>query len=118
MQRHLQPAEEAGFTWWQTETGGILITPLPAATELKPVLVDNEGKVLEGVADGNLCIADSWPGQMRSVTEITSASSKPIFRPTRASILPVTAAGATRTVITGSPVASTTCSTSPATASA
>ncbi|NTF33248.1 acetate--CoA ligase [Rhizobium skierniewicense] len=66
-------------TWWQTETGGILITPLPGATDLKPgsatrpffgvqpQLVDAEGKVLEGPADGNLCIADSWPGQSRSV---------------------------------------------------
>jgi acetyl-CoA synthetase len=66
-------------TWWQTETGGILITPLPGATDLKPgsatrpffgvqpQLVDNEGKVLEGAADGNLCITDSWPGQMRTV---------------------------------------------------
>jgi len=66
-------------TWWQTETGGILITPLPGATDLKPgsatrpffgvvpELVDNEGKVLEGAADGNLCITDSWPGQMRTV---------------------------------------------------
>ncbi|PWL16802.1 acetate--CoA ligase [Falsochrobactrum shanghaiense] len=66
-------------TWWQTENGGILITPLPGATDLKPgsatrpffgvkpVLVDNEGEVLEGVADGNLCISDSWPGQMRTV---------------------------------------------------
>ncbi len=66
-------------TWWQTETGGILITPLPGATDLKPgsatlpffgvqpELVDNEGKVLEGVADGNLCITQSWPGQMRTV---------------------------------------------------
>ncbi len=66
-------------TWWQTETGGILITPLPGATELKPgsatrpffgvkpQLVDGEGKVLEGAADGNLCITDSWPGQMRTV---------------------------------------------------
>ncbi|MCO5064534.1 MAG: acetate--CoA ligase [Rhizobiaceae bacterium] len=66
-------------TWWQTETGGILITPLPGATNLKPgsatrpffgvqpQLVDNEGKVLEGAADGNLCIVDSWPGQMRTV---------------------------------------------------
>ncbi|MBV2144807.1 acetate--CoA ligase [Falsochrobactrum sp. TDYN1] len=66
-------------TWWQTENGGILITPLPGATDLKPgsatrpffgvkpVLVDNEGTVLEGVADGNLCISDSWPGQMRTV---------------------------------------------------
>ncbi|APH74076.1 acetate--CoA ligase [Aquibium oceanicum] len=66
-------------TWWQTETGGILITPLPGAIDLKagsatlpffgvqPQLVDNDGKVLEGAADGNLCITDSWPGQMRTV---------------------------------------------------
>jgi acetyl-CoA synthetase len=66
-------------TWWQTETGGILITPLPGATDLKagsatrpffgvqPQVVDNEGKVLEGATDGNLCIIDSWPGQMRTV---------------------------------------------------
>jgi acetyl-CoA synthetase len=66
-------------TWWQTENGGILITPLPGATDLKPgsatrpffgvkpQLVDNEGNVLEGVADGNLCITDAWPGMMRTV---------------------------------------------------
>jgi acetyl-CoA synthetase len=66
-------------TWWQTETGGILITPLPGATALKPgsatrpffgvkpEMVDAEGKVLEGPCEGNLCIADSWPGQMRTV---------------------------------------------------
>jgi acetyl-CoA synthetase len=66
-------------TWWQTETGGILITPLPGATRLKPgsatrpyfgvvpQIVDADGKVLEGAASGNLCIADSWPGQMRTV---------------------------------------------------
>jgi acetyl-CoA synthetase len=66
-------------TWWQTETGGILISPLPGATDLKPgsatkplpgvvpQIVDADGKVLEGAAAGNLCIADSWPGQMRSV---------------------------------------------------
>ncbi|MGN6571631.1 MAG: acetate--CoA ligase, partial [Pseudolabrys sp.] len=66
-------------TWWQTETGGILITPLPGATKLKPgsatrpffgvvpEIVDAEGKVLDGATTGNLCIADSWPGQMRSV---------------------------------------------------
>jgi acetyl-CoA synthetase len=66
-------------TWWQTETGGILISPLPGATKLKPgsatlplpgvkpVIVDAEGKVLEGPTEGNLCIADSWPGQMRTV---------------------------------------------------
>jgi acetyl-CoA synthetase len=66
-------------TWWQTETGGILITPLPGATALKPgsatrpffgvkpMLVDADGKELTGAASGNLCITDSWPGQMRSV---------------------------------------------------
>src|ERR1700735_1359553 len=66
-------------TWWQTETGGILITPLPGATKLKPgsatrpffgvvpQIVDADGKVLEGECQGNLCIAKSWPGQMRSV---------------------------------------------------
>jgi acetyl-CoA synthetase len=66
-------------TWWQTETGGILITPLPGATKLKPgsatqpffgvvpEIVDADGKVLEGKAQGNLCIAKSWPGMMRTV---------------------------------------------------
>ncbi|MAZ04173.1 MAG: acetate--CoA ligase [Sneathiella sp.] len=66
-------------TWWQTETGGILISPLPGATALKPgsatlpffgidpVMVDSEGKVLEGACEGVLCIKDSWPGQMRTV---------------------------------------------------
>jgi acetyl-CoA synthetase len=66
-------------TWWQTETGGILISPLPGATELKPgsatkpffgivpQVVDAEGKVLEGETTGNLVLADSWPGQMRTV---------------------------------------------------
>ena len=66
-------------TWWQTETGGILITPLPGATDLKPgsattpffgvqpALVDANGKILEGEAEGNLVILDSWPGQMRTV---------------------------------------------------
>jgi len=66
-------------TWWQTETGGILITPLPGATATKPgsatrpffgirpVLVDGENNLLEGAVDGNLCIDHSWPGQMRTV---------------------------------------------------
>ena len=66
-------------TWWQTETGGILISPLPGAIDLKPgsatkpffgispALVDNDGKRLEGVAEGNLVLETSWPGQMRSV---------------------------------------------------
>ncbi len=66
-------------TWWQTETGGILITPLPGATNLKPgsatlpffgckpALVDDKGQFIEGAASGNLVILDSWPGQMRTV---------------------------------------------------
>ncbi len=66
-------------TWWQTETGGILITPLPGATRLKPgsatrpffgcqpALVDDKGAFLKGAASGNLVILDSWPGQMRTV---------------------------------------------------
>ena len=66
-------------TWWQTETGGILISPLPGATDLKPgsatkpffgispALVNNDGKKLEGVAEGNLVLETSWPGQMRTV---------------------------------------------------
>ncbi|WP_369743487.1 acetate--CoA ligase [Pseudidiomarina sp. PP-1MA] len=66
-------------TWWQTETGGIMITPLPGATDLKPgsatrpffgvkpSLVDADGKVLEGAVDGNLVILDSWPGQARTL---------------------------------------------------
>ena len=66
-------------TWWQTETGGILITPLPGATDLKPgsatrpffgvkpALVDNEGAILEGAVEGNLVMLDSWPGQMRTL---------------------------------------------------
>ena len=66
-------------TWWQTETGGILITPIPGATPLKPgsatrpffgvepVIVDNDGKVVDGPGEGNLCIANAWPGIMRTV---------------------------------------------------
>ncbi|TBW40100.1 acetate--CoA ligase [Siculibacillus lacustris] len=66
-------------TWWQTETGGILITPLPGATALKPgsatrpffgvqpAIVDAEGKILEGATEGNLVITDAWPGMMRTV---------------------------------------------------
>jgi acetyl-CoA synthetase len=66
-------------TWWQTETGGILISPLPGATALKPgsaskplfgiqpAIVDGDGNVLEGAVSGNLVITDSWPGQMRTV---------------------------------------------------
>lgn len=66
-------------TWWQTETGGVMITPLPGATDLKPgsasfpffgvkpALVSNQGEILEGAAEGNLVITGSWPGQARTV---------------------------------------------------
>ena len=66
-------------TWWQTETGGILISPLPGATALKPgsaskplpgimlAIVDGDGKALDGAVSGNLVITDSWPGQMRTI---------------------------------------------------
>jgi acetyl-CoA synthetase len=66
-------------TWWQTETGGILISPLPGAVPqkpgsatlplpgVKPALVDGEGRILEGATEGNLVLLDSWPGQMRTV---------------------------------------------------
>jgi acetyl-CoA synthetase len=66
-------------TWWQTETGGILITPIPGATPLKPgsatrpffgvepVIIDNDGKRVDGPGEGNLCIARAWPGMMRTV---------------------------------------------------
>ena len=66
-------------TWWQTETGGIMITPLPGTTPLKPgsatrpffgvkpCLVDGEGRLLDGATEGNLCITDAWPGMMRTV---------------------------------------------------
>ncbi len=66
-------------TWWQTETGGLMITPIPGAIATKPgsatkpfygvepVIVDGEGKPMEGVCEGNLCIADAWPGMMRTV---------------------------------------------------
>jgi acetyl-CoA synthetase len=66
-------------TWWQTETGGILIAPLPGAIDLKPgsatvpffgvkpAIVDNEGRILQGAGEGNLVLLDSWPGQMRTV---------------------------------------------------
>jgi acetyl-CoA synthetase len=66
-------------TWWQTETGGILLTPLPGATTIKPgcatkpffgikpAICDHEGNIRDGDAVGNLCLLDSWPGQMRTV---------------------------------------------------
>ena len=77
-------------TWWQTENWWILISPLPGATPLKPgsatrplfgiqpALVDAEGNELEGEAEGNLVIKDSWPGQMRTIWGILSGLSKRI----------------------------------------
>jgi acetyl-CoA synthetase len=82
-------------TWWQTETGGILITPLPGATKLKPGSATRgrssassrpwstmPGHVLEGRDEGNLCITDSWPGQMRTVYGDHERFIRPISRPT------------------------------------
>ena len=107
-------------TWWQTETGGILITPIPGATPLKPgsatrpffgvepVIVDGEGNRLEGACEGNLCLARSWPGRCARCSATTSGLSKPISRPSPASISPATGRAATRTGSTGSPAGSTT----------
>ncbi len=115
-------------TWWQTETGGILITPLPGATMLKPgsatlpffgvkpALVDDKGKILEGAAQGNLVILDSWPGQARTLFGDHERFVHTYFTTFPARTSPATDAAATRTAITGSPAASTTSSTSPATA--
>ena len=108
-------------TWWQTETGGILITPLPGATALKPgsatrpffgvqpEIVDAEGKVLEGACRGQ-SRASPIAGRARCArsTATMSASCRPTSRPIRASTSPATAAAATRTATTGSPAASTT----------
>ena len=108
-------------TWWQTETGGILITPLPGATKLKPGSATQS--VLRRGARDRRCrrqgagrrmpraiSASPNPGRGRCARSMatTPASSRPISRPTRASISPATAAAATPTAITGSPAASTT----------
>ena len=108
-------------TWWQTETGGILITPLPGATALKPgsatrpffgvqpALVDAEGKVLEGAGEGNLCIADSLAGpDAHGLRRPRALRADLLLDLSAASTSPATAAAATRTAITGSPAASTT----------
>ena len=111
-------------TWWQTETGGILISPLPGATDLKP---GSATKPLFGIAAGRgrrrrPCAggrlrgqpgASPIPGRARCApsTATTSASSTPTSAPTRAIISPATASAATRTATTGSPAASTTSST-------
>jgi len=116
-------------TWWQTETGGHMITPLPGATALKPgsatrpffgivpALVDNEGHVLDGVAEGNSTVSPKAtslsrvPGRDRCApsTAITIVSSAPISPPIPACTSPATVRVATRMAITGLPGASTTC---------
>ena len=109
-------------TWWQTETGGILITPLPGATKTKPgsatrpffgckpALVDDKGTFLEGATTGNLVILDSWPGQMRTVYGDHKRFVETYFSAyPGARTSPAMAAGATRTATIGLPAASTTC---------
>ena len=108
-------------TWWQTETGGILISPLPGATDLKPgsatlpffgvrpALVDAERRHRSRARPKAIwCCSIPGRGRCARCTATTRASSRPISRPIRASTSPATAAAATRTAITGSPAASTT----------
>lgn len=106
-------------TWWQTETGGIMITPLPGAIGQKPgsatkpffgvqpQLVDGDGKVLDGATSGNLCLIDSWPGQMRTLYGDHERFEQTYFSTIQTSISPATGVGATRTAITGLPAGST-----------
>lgn len=115
-------------TWWQTETGGIMISPLPGATDLKPgsgtkpffgvrpALVDDKGQILEGEAQGNLVILDSCPGNRARSIRITTASRRRTSPPIPECTSAATAAGAMPTATTGSPGASTTSSTSRGTA--
>src|SRR5207244_12351970 len=119
-------------TWWQTETGGILITPLPGVTPtkpgsatlpffgIKPLVVEPEsGRVIEGNGvSGALCLGTPWPGRRAPCGAITSASRTPTSSSIAGPTSPATAAGATRTATTGSPDGSTTCSTCRATGSA
>ena len=109
-------------TWWQTETGGHMMTPLPGAHALKPgsaqkpffgvqpvVLDPQSGVEIDGNGvEGVLCIKDSWPGQMRTVWGDHERFEKPISRITKAITSRVTDAAAMRMATTGSPVASTT----------
>ena len=100
-------------TWWQTETGGILITPLPGATKLKPgsatrpffgikpALVDEKGNMLEGAAAATSSFSTAGRGRCARCSATTSGLCRPISRPTRACTSPATAAGATRTATTG-----------------
>jgi acetyl-CoA synthetase len=108
-------------TWWQTETGGHLITPLPGATRSSParprsaLLRRAAGvarrasgeEIHETAAEGVLCMKDSWPGQMRTLWgDHERFVRRPISRTTRAITSPATAAAATRMATTGSPAAS------------
>ena len=116
-------------TWWQTETGGILITPLPGAMKIKPgsatlpffgvepVLVDEDGDEITGPGVGNLCMRRPWPGMMRGVYGDARALQGDLLRPvSRPTTSPATVAAAMKTATTGSPAAWTTSSTSPVTA--
>lgn len=108
-------------TWWQTETGGFMITPLPGATELKagsatrpffgvqPALVDNEGNPLEGATEGSLVIIDSWPGQRVRCLAITNVLNRPTSPPSKICISAATARVVMKMAITGSPGVWTTC---------
>ncbi len=117
-------------TWWQTETGGILISPLPGAIDLKPgsatkpffgvapEIVDASGAVLEGACEGNLVIADSWPGQARTVFGDHERFVQTYFTAYPGKYFTGDGARRDADAITGSPAASTMCSMSRAIASA
>lgn len=108
-------------TWWQTETGGFMITPLPGATELKagsatrpffgvqPAIVDNLGNPLEGLAEGNLVITDSWRVRPEPCLAIMIVSNKPTSPPLKACISAVMALAVTKMATTGSPAELMTC---------
>ena len=116
-------------TWWQTETGGVLITPLPGVTPtkpgsatlpffgIKPVVIDpRAARCWRATASAaRSASAARGPARRARCTATTAASARPTSPSTRATTSPATASGATRTATTGSPAASTTCSTSPAT---
>ena len=107
-------------TWWQTETGACLMSPLPGAHALKPgscakplpgvkpQLVDAEGQVLDGATSGNLCITDSWPGQMRTVYGDHQRFIDTYFSTYPGKYFTGDGAAATRTATTGSPAGWTT----------
>ncbi len=117
-------------TWWQTETGAIMITPLPGAIPTKPgsgtlpffgvdaAVVNKEGKELPPNVGGKLVIRKPWPAMLRGIWGDPERYQKHIGAKSSTCISPATAAAGTRTAISGSSAASTTCSTSPATASA